>query len=179
MSNERIQLIKPTKKYENQLIEYKKEHFDNNESHISASSKWYKINDYNKWLNLLKENEEGNNKEGCVVSTEFLGIRQIDDRVVGLVNIRHELTTEFLKNYAGHIGYGVRPTERRKGYATQMLAQALKYCKTELKLKKVMISCDKNNEASRKTIVNAGGILEKEYIAEDGENVQIYWIILE
>ena len=94
-----------------------------------------------------------------------------------MISIRHELTNDFLKNYAGHIGYGVRPTERRKGYVTQMLNQALKYCKDKLKLDKVMISCDKKNEGSRKTILNAGGILEKEY-TKDGEEVQIYWINL-
>ena len=72
---------------------------------------------------------------------------------------------------------GVRPTERRKGYATQMLAKALEYCKNEVGLDKVMIGCYKSNEASRKTILNAGGVLEKEY-EKDGETVQTYWITL-
>ena len=72
---------------------------------------------------------------------------------------------------------GVRPSERRKGYATRMLASGLKYCKEQIGLDKVMISCYKSNEASRKTILNAGGVLEKEY-KRDGEIVQIYWIKL-
>ena len=95
-----------------------------------------------------------------------------------MIDVRHELTNEFLRNYAGHIGYGVRPTERKKGYATQMLALALEFCKNNLKLEKVMISCDKENEGSRKTIVKAGGKIEKEYIYENNENVQVYWIKL-
>ena len=95
-----------------------------------------------------------------------------------MINIRHELTNDFLRNYAGHIGYGIRPTERRKGYVTQMLRQALIYCKEELKLDKVMINCEKENEGSRKTIINAGGILSREYQTEDGKNVQIYWVQL-
>ena len=72
---------------------------------------------------------------------------------------------------------GVRPTERRKGYATQMLSKALEYCKDEVGLDKVMISCNKYNDGSRKTIENAGGILEKEF-EKDGEIVQTYWIKL-
>ena len=59
-----------------------------------------------------------------------------------------------------------------------MLKQALAFCKNELKLDKVMIGCDKENEASRKTIINAGGVLEKEYRTNEGENVQIYWVTL-
>ena len=72
---------------------------------------------------------------------------------------------------------GVRPSERRKGYATKMLAKALEYCRDEIGLEKVMIACYKSNEPSRKTILNAGGELEKEY-EKDGEIVQIYWINL-
>ncbi len=72
---------------------------------------------------------------------------------------------------------GVRPTERKKGYATKMLERALDYCKNEIGLDKVMIGCYKSNEPSRKTIVKAGGILEKEY-EKDGEITQVYWISL-
>ena len=75
------------------------------------------------------------------------------------------------------LAIGVRPTERKKGYATQMLAKALEYCKSEIGLDKVMISCYKSNEGSRKTIINAGGVLEKEY-KKEGEFVQVYWINL-
>lgn len=173
-----IKLVKPTKEHKNQLIEYKMEHFNNGEKIIHACSRWDKMDNYEEWLKLLKDcsNKETVSKD-WTVSTEFLGIREKDNRIVGMISIRHELTNDFLKNYAGHIGYGVRPTERRKGYVTQMLNQALKYCKDELKLDKVMISCDKKNEGSRKTILNAGGILEKEYTKDD-EEVQIYWINL-
>ena len=95
-----------------------------------------------------------------------------------MLQIRHALTTDFLRNYAGHIGYGIRPSERRKGYVTEMLKQALEYCKNELKLDKVMLSCDKENEGSRKTIINVGGILEREFQTDNGEIVQTYWIKL-
>lgn len=77
----------------------------------------------------------------------------------------------------GILDIGVRPSERKKGYASQMLAKALEYCKDEIGLEKVMINCYKSNEPSRKTILHAGGVFEKEY-ERDGEIVQIYWINL-
>lgn len=179
MEKDKIKLVKPSKEYERQAIEYKEEHFKNGEKRISACSKWYKIANYDKWLEHLENNSKKETvEENCSVATTFFGVRESDNKIVGMIDIRHELINDFLRNYAGHIGYGVRPSERRKGYATQMLSLALKYCKDELKLKEVMISCDKENEGSRKTILNAGGKLEKEYIAENGENVQLYWIEL-
>jgi len=176
---DKINLIEPTKAHEKELIEYKKEHFNNGESKIQACSRWDKTDNYVEWLNLLEKNssKETVDKTGTVTS-QFLGVRESDNKVVGMVNIRHELTTDVLKNYVGHIGYGVRPTERKKGYATQMLEQALKYCKDELKLEKVMIGCYKENIASKKTIINAGGVKEREYITEKGETAQVYWINL-
>ena len=106
-------------------------------------------------------------KDDWTVHTTFFGIRKSDNKIIGMIDVRHDLTNDFLKNYAGHIGYSVRPSERRKGYATQMLNKALDFCKNELKLEKVMVNCNKENEGSRKTIINAGGILDREYQAND------------
>lgn len=141
-----IILVKPTKEYENQMIDYKEEHIKNNENVIHASSRWDKMNNYDEWLNLLNEHSSVETiKDNWAVHTTFLGIRKSDNKVVGMIDIRHELTNDFLRNYAGHIGYGVRPTERKKGYATQMLTQALEFCKDKLGLERVMISCYKEN----------------------------------
>lgn len=176
---DKIKLTKPTKEYEKQAMEYKQEHFANGETTIHASSLWDKMESYDEWLELLKNNSKKETvQNNWTVSSEFFGIREKDNKIVGMISIRHELINDFLRNYAGHIGYGVRPTERRKGYVTQMLKQALTYCKEELKLKKVMISCNKENVGSRKTIINAGGILEREYQTDNGENIQIYWVEL-
>lgn len=174
-----IYLEKPSKKHEKQVIEYKREHFDNGEKIMHAASRWDKLDNYDDWLKLLEDcSKKETVPKDMTISTQFLGIRKKDNKLVGMINIRHALTTDFLKNYAGHIGYAVRPTERRKGYITEILRQALIYCKKALKLDRVMINCNKGNEASRKTIINAGGVLEREYQADDGEIVQIYWIEL-
>lgn len=90
--------------------------------------------------------------------------------------IRHELN-DYLLQYGGHIGYGVRSSQRRKGYASQMLSLALPIAK-ELGINKAPITCDKNNIGSAKTIMNNGGILENE-VGNENEITQRYWIELD
>ena len=177
--SEKIILVKPTIEHEDKVIEYMQEHYDNGEMTVHGCSKLDKMDSYIEWLKLLEKNSKKETVDkNWTVSTQFLGIRQSDEKIVGMISIRHELITYFLKNYAGNIGYGIRPSERRKGYVTQMLNLALDYCKNELKLEKVMLGCEKGNEGSKRTIINAGGVLEKEYLLDDGEIIQIYWIEL-
>ena len=94
---------------------------------------------------------------------------------VGAVNIRHHLNERLLLN-GGHIGDGVRPSERRKGYGTQMVALALEKCR-ELGIEKVLMVCDRENIASAKTIIKNGGVLENE-VEVEGTMEQRYWIDL-
>ncbi len=98
-----------------------------------------------------------------------------DGRLIGAIDIRHRLN-EALAYRGGHIGYGIRPSERRKGYSTLMLSLALKECE-KIGLSKVLITCSKSNIGSSKTIINNGGILDSEDIS-DGEVFQRYWITL-
>ena len=91
------------------------------------------------------------------------------------MNIRHYLNDALLLN-GGHIGDGVRPTERRKGVATIMIGLALLECK-KIGLDRVLMVCDKNNIGSSKSIQNNGGILENEILV-DGIVEQRFWIDL-
>ena len=97
--------------------------------------------------------------------------------LLGAVNIRHYLN-DYLLQYAGHIGDGIRPSERRKGYATEIIRLALIECR-KLKISKVLMVCDKSNIASAKSIIKNGGILENEFLDEDGEVQQRFWIDIE
>lgn len=113
---------------------------------------------------------------GLVSDSTFFCLDEDRGLIVGAVNIRHYLNEELLLN-GGHIGDGVRPSERRKGIATQMIALALGECR-KLGIKKVLMVCDKGNVGSAKSIQNNGGILENE-IMVDGVVEQRYWITLD
>lgn len=113
-------------------------------------------------------------EKGFVPSSLYFAINETGG-IYGAVHIRHILNEALLK-HGGHIGYGVRPSERKKGIATQMLSMALPIAK-DLGIDRVLVTCDKTNTASAKTIINNGGILENEVL--EGERItQRYWISL-
>lgn len=113
--------------------------------------------------------------EGLVIATQFLYVRKADDRLVGMIQVRHYFN-DFLSKYGGHIGYSIRPNERRKGYATSMLNAVLPYCR-EIGLDKILITCIDGNIGSEKTILNNGGVYEST-VYESGANCNLkrFWI---
>lgn len=118
---------------------------------------------------------EANDKDALPADV-YIAIRNSDDRIVGVIDLRHHINNPVLKAWGGHIGYSVRPGECGKGYAKEMLRQDLLRAK-QLGLSQVMITCDHDNYASEKTILANGGILERE-INVDGNVMKKYWILL-
>lgn len=126
--------------------------------------------DFDVWLKKTRNEQLAPNK---VPTTTFLAMCFQDGCIAGMVNIRHWLDEELLM-HGGHIGYSVRPGMRRKGVATEMLRLALLECK-KMNIFQVLVTCDKDNYASAKTIINNKGVLENELIIE-GKPLQRYWI---
>lgn len=100
-----------------------------------------------------------------------------DDGVAGVINMRHYLNAS-LRSYGGHIGYSVIPSKRRRGYAKEMVKHALEFYRLYTEEGKVMLSCNQDNIGSKKTILASGGVLEKEFLHDDGNLVEIYWITI-
>ena len=170
-----IILVKPTKQHEADALEYMQEHYAIGEHDLHGASLLEKMSTYDDWLKHLDRQSNADTVSAdWVVSNTLFAIDKTRDRLIGVIDIRHELN-DFLASYGGHIGYGVRPTERQKGFATKILWLGLEYCKS-INLKKIMLACYKNNVASSKTIIKNGGVLEKEFIHSNGKTVQVYWI---
>jgi uncharacterized protein YhfF/predicted acetyltransferase len=109
--------------------------------------------------------------------TVLLCIRKADGCMVGCMQVHHVLN-EQMQKYTGHVGYSVRPSERRKGYATRMLAKAKDYL-TSFGFSEIGVSCMTDNEASRKAIIaNGGEMIETVYLKEDDVNLERYVIKL-
>ncbi len=109
--------------------------------------------------------------KGIVPSTTFWGV--VDNKVVGNLNLRHYLN-KHLREVGGHIGYGVKPSERRKGYATEILRLGLKQA-WKLGIKKVLVTCDESNVGSKKVIEANGGIFINK-TKKDGVTKLRFWI---
>lgn len=131
---------------------------------------------YAQWLEKVRaEVDIANVPEGKVPSFTYFYMRETDEKIVGMMNIRLALN-DFLRKDGGHIGYSIRPTERRKGYATGMLQAAIQMCHG-IGLNALLISCVSDNPASAGVIMKCGGILEEEfYSIAFGEMIQRYRI---
>lgn len=165
-----LKLVKLEEKYKKQLNDMMDEWIASGEKIVP----WAIIKtDYHNFEKYKQEIETINENEKYVPDSTFFCLDLDRNIFVGAVNIRHYLNDQLLLN-GGHIGDGVRPSERRKGIATQMIGLALEECK-KIGIDKVLMVCDKNNIASAKSIINNGGILENEIIIGD-KLIQRYWI---
>lgn len=172
-----IKLVKGSYEYKNQIIDMLKEWIDYNENHPEANTSPNAIfrNNYEDFAYYLEHLEYKEPQEGLVPDSTFFCFDGKRNLMVGAVNIRHDLN-DYLLKYGGHIGDGIRSSERRKGYATEMIRLALEECR-KLGLTRVLMTCDKNNIGSAKSIIRNGGILENE-VLEEGSIKQRYWIAL-
>ncbi|MCI8500817.1 MAG: GNAT family N-acetyltransferase [Oscillospiraceae bacterium] len=158
--------------------EFKREFFDQGESVINGSALLDQM-DYEDWCENTRRNRRPETARADWVSADtFFVFRKGDGKLVGVIDLRHDISgNEFLSAYGGHIGYSVRPSERRKGYAFQMLRMALAHEKV-LGLSRVMLGCYCDNLASKRTIERCGGRLAETKPYLDGKPMDVYWIEL-
>lgn len=172
-----LKLIYPNETYREQIEDYKQEFIENDDSMDGTGS--LRIDEVDKWIKdsylFLNPNTIPNPK--WVPAAIYLIIRKDDNRLVGIFNLRYILN-DFLLNIGGHIGYSIRKSERRKGYAKEALRMCLSICKNK-NINNVLITCLKSNEASRRTILSCGGVYDNEvYFDEDKEYIERYWFKL-
>lgn len=166
-----LKLIKLSKKYKKQLFDMMDEWTKSGEKNVPWS---IRKNDYRDFENYLNNLDVKKAKDELVFDSTFFALDISRNIFVGAINIRNNLNDKLLL-YGGHIGDGIRPSERRKGYATEMISLALVECK-KLGMDKVLMVCYKDNIGSKKSIIKNGGILENEIIDKEGKVNLRYWL---
>lgn len=165
---ERFKHVIPNQDYEQQAIEYINEFYEYNSEINGVGGLHRYLDNYSGWLQKLEEDRIRITNEEKVPAETFFLVRENDNKIVGTINIRLALN-EKLKKIGGHIGYSIRPTERKKGYNKINLYLGLLCCQ-EHGIKEVFMDCDKDNLASAKTMQALGGKLVREYY--DNENTR-------
>jgi len=177
MDSDVLFLSRPYEGMKDAVMNYRAEHISVGEARIHGSCGLVHYDDYAEWLQNVRKMEKIRDSEEYVPSDTYLAIRKSDRKVVGMIQLRHYLN-DSLKLRGGHIGYGIRPSERGNGYSIMQLNLVLKEAK-KLHISEVMITCDKKNMTSAKTAIRCNAVLAKEFRDESrNETLQQYWIKL-
>ncbi len=170
--------VAPDISYEKQAREYIQEFAEYGSSlhGVSSLDSFLEQKSYENWLEQLAKNSDASVKiPGRVNDVTFFYVEEETDDIIGMVNIRFGLNVSLFQE-GGHVGYSIRPTQRGKGFATQMLQDALGFCRF-IGLSKVLLICEKENVASARVIEKCGGVLENEVKrGSDGVWLKRYWV---
>lgn len=165
---EKLKHVRPSKEHKKQAIEFIQEFYEYNSEINGVGGLNRFLDNYENWLIKLQEDRYRIPNEQKVPAETFFLVRENDNKIVGMINIRLSLN-EKLRKFGGNIGYCIRPKERQKGYNKINLYLGLLCCQKH-GIKEVLMDCDKNNIASAKTMKSLGGKLIREYY--DEENVK-------
>ncbi|VEU80392.1 GNAT family N-acetyltransferase [Haploplasma axanthum] len=170
-----IKLIQPTINLEKEILDYKKEMFNNKDYKMSGCGSLDKYDEVSLWLKHLEEYSDRFNpnfNNNFVEGSQWL---LVDDTnyIYGMVNLRHYLN-DFLLNEGGHVGYSIRPSKRGQGYGKIQLKLALEILKGK-NVDRVLVTCSDTNIQSYKTILSCGGVLENKIVSNE-RVTRRYWI---
>ena len=177
---EHIVFIEPQKQYADDIWKFRQEILEcdvENEDQFAGCISLDVSKSAEEWIKIceLRKSEETCGEVGTTVPSHmYLAVRKRDDKIVGVIDLRHHINHPILGTWGGHCGYSVRPSERGKGYAKEMLCLNIQNAKS-MGIEKLLITCNVKNEASEKTILANGGVYEKT-IDVDGCKMKRYWI---
>lgn len=152
---------------------YIKEWEDSGEKIVPMASARAEIS-FDDFLKRMRERETDKVREKGLVPATLYFLVDEKNKICGALDIRHELN-EYLEKFGGHIGYGIAPSERKKGYGKIQLKLALEKVK-KIGLKKILITCDDNNIGSAKTIEACGGIYNDTLADAEANRIKRYFV---
>ncbi len=177
---EQIELLEVQKKYADDIWKFRQEIIEcdaTDEDQFAGCLSLDESNSAEEWIAICERRKNDNTykETGVAVPAHtYLAVRKSDDKVVGIIDLRHHINHPILGTWGGHCGYSVRPSERRKGYASEMLRLNIQNAKAR-EIEKLLVTCNVKNVASEKTILANGGVYEKT-IDVDGSKIKRYWI---
>lgn len=177
-----IHLMEPAMEYAGDLWAFRQEILDHdaeNEDQFAGCLSLDCCETPEEWIHIcrLRKDADTCRQSGTdVPSHMFLAVREEDHRIVGIIDLRHHIDHPVLGTWGGHCGYSVRPSERGKGYAVQMLRLNMEKAK-ERGLQKLLVTCNEKNAASENVILKCGGVYESTLTVECSR-IKRYWITL-
>ena len=169
-----LRLVRPTRELQDEFMAMLHEY-------RAANDKWFEReiglddDDFDLYLQHLQDGARGIVYNGMVPWTALWLVNE-SNTIFGVVSLRHHLN-DYLRFQGGHIGYTIRPSQRRRGHGSAILALALEEART-LQLERVLLTCDPQNIASARIIVKNGGVFEFDEDPEPRMPVSRYWINL-
>lgn len=168
-----LRLMLPREELLGEIAAYKLE-MQQNGSSMDGCGSLYRHSPEEWLVNCRSISREETCPEGWVPATQYVCVNA-DGRIIGMIDLRRRFN-EYLAEIGGNIGYSIRPSERRRGYATRMLALVLDEARA-IGMQRVLVTCDADNEASRRVIERNGGVFER-MTQDDGAAIRRYWIQL-
>lgn len=173
-----LKLILPSAEWADEIADFRREFLASGSS-MDGQGPLARMADPLEWIAWSHAQQKRETcAAGLVPATQFLYVDEQAHHLAGMIQVRHELN-DYLARFGGHIGYSVRPGDRRRGYGTRQLKAVLPYC-WSLGLDRILITCRRGNIGSEKIILACGGVYEDTAELHDPERGDLwlkrFWI---